>query len=139
MRKVRPCQCFGWRVPLRRRANTVGKPQAGKKLEGAPEPRIQQLRELVQRASRDNPHLTPRLERAAFLVLLRPIEILAKDHLRVGSEDGLRYYEVVNGHCQCSDYLRHGSGHPCKHRLALSLYQRLEGLNLVEQAGTPRI
>ena len=103
----------------------AGKPRAAKKLEGAPEPRIQQLRELVERASRDNPHLTSRLERAAFLVLLRPIEILDKDRFRVGSEDGLRYYEVVNGHCQCSDYLRHGSGHPCKHRLALALYQRL--------------
>ena len=105
---------------------------------GAPQPRIQQLRELVERASRDNPHLTSRLERAAFLVLLRPIEILAKNRLRVGSEDGLRYYEVVNGHCQCSDYLRHGSGHPCKHRLALALYQSLEGSNLVEPVGTPQ-
>ena len=114
----------------------IGKPQAGKKLEGAAQPRISQLRELVERASRDNPHLTSRLERAAFLVLLRPIEILAKDRFRVGSEDGLRYYEVVNGHCQCSDYLRHGSGHPCKHRLALALYQRPDGLNLVESVGS---
>ena len=139
MRKVRPCQSLGLEVPLSRRANMAGKPQAGKKPVGAPEPRIQQLRELVERASGDNPHLTSRLERAAFLMVLRPIEILAKDRYRVGSEDGLRFYEIVNGHCQCSDYLRHGSGHPCKHRLALALYQRLEGLNLVESAGTPKI
>ena len=91
------------------------------------EPKLRQLRELVERASRDNPHLTSRLEKAAFLLLLRPIERIGNLHYRVGSEDGLRYYEVVNGHCQCSDYLRHGAGHPCKHRLALSLNQRLGG------------
>ncbi|MCZ6535508.1 MAG: hypothetical protein O6914_06000 [Chloroflexi bacterium] len=87
---------------------------------------IRQLRKLVQRASRENPHLTSRLERAAFLFLLRPIVPLGDHHYQIGSEDGLRQYEVLNGHCQCSDYLRHGAGHPCKHRLALSFYQRLE-------------
>ena len=89
------------------------------------EPKIRQLRELVERASRDNPRLITRLEKAAFLVLLRTIERLGEHHFRVGSEDGLRYYEVINGHCRCSDYLRHGPGHPCKHRLALSLNQSL--------------
>ena len=89
------------------------------------EPKLRQLRELVERASRDNPHLTSRLEKAAFLLLLRPIARIGDHHYRVGSEDGLRDYEVVNGHCQCSDYLRHGAGHPCKHRLALALNQRL--------------
>ncbi len=89
-------------------------------------PTIQQLRELVHRASRDNPHLTSRLERAAFLLLLRPIVPLGDHHYHIGSEDGLRWYEILNGHCDCSDYVRHGAGHPCKHRLALSLYLRLE-------------
>ena len=93
---------------------------------GAKKPTIKLLRELVQRASRENPHLTSRLERAAFLFLLRPIVPLGDHHYQIGSEDGLRQYEVLNGHCQCSDYVRHGAGHPCKHRLALSFYQRLE-------------
>lgn len=88
-------------------------------------PTINQLRELVQRASRGNPHLTTRLEKAAFLVLLRPLVAMGDDHYRVGAEDGLRLYEVQNGHCECSDYLRHGAGHNCKHRLALALYQEL--------------
>ena len=90
------------------------------------EPSLNQLRDLVSRFSRENPHLTSRLEKAAFLMLLRPILILGKDHYQVGSEDGLRLYEVLNGHCECSDYLRHGSGHPCKHRLALAFHQSLE-------------
>lgn len=68
---------------------------------------IHELRELVQNASRYNPHLTSRLEKAAFLVLLRPI------------------VSVGDGHCECSDYLRHGAGHPCKHRLALVLDRKL--------------
>ena len=89
-------------------------------------PKIRQLRELVLRASRENPHLTYRLERAAFLLLLRPIIPLGDHHFQIGSEDGLRSYEILNGHCQCSDYVRHGAGHPGKHRLALSFYYRLE-------------
>ena len=92
----------------------------------AKNPSLDQLRELVYRASRDNPHLTSRLEKAAFLLLLRPIVSLGDQRFQVGSEDGLRNYEVLNGHCECSDYLRHGPGHPCKHRLALALHQRLE-------------
>ncbi len=67
-----------------------------------------------------------RLKRAAFLFLLRPIVPLGDHHYQIGSEDGLRHYEVLNGHCQCSDYVRRGAGHPCKHRLALSFYHRLE-------------
>ena len=86
---------------------------------------ISQLRELVQAASRANPHLTSRLEKAAFLILLRNIVPLGDNHYRVGSEDSLRDYDILNGHCECSDYTRHGAGHPCKHRLALALSHRL--------------
>jgi hypothetical protein len=89
------------------------------------ESQIRRLRELVELSSRQNPHLTTRLEKAAFLVLLRPVEHVGEDHYRIESEDGLRCYEVINDHCQCSGYLRHGAGHPCKHRLAISLIQRL--------------
>ena len=87
---------------------------------------VRELRQIVEKASLDNPHLTSRLEKAAFLVLLRPIEPLGDHHYQVKSEDGLRYYRVLNGHCECHDYVRHGPGHPCKHRLALAMYQRLE-------------
>ena len=91
------------------------------------EPTIIRLREIVQRACRDNPHLTSRLEKAAFLLVLRPIQLLGRGRYKVGSEDGLRDYEVLNGHCQCSDYVRHGAGHPCKHRLAVALDLQLCG------------
>ncbi len=87
---------------------------------------IEELQGLINDAAMRRPHLTSRLEKAAFLVLLRPIERLGTDIWRVGSEDGLRFYTVREGECECSDYLRHGSGHPCKHRIALFLYRSLE-------------
>ncbi len=87
---------------------------------------IEELRGLINDAAMRRPHLTGRLEKAAFLVLLRPIEQLGTDTWRVGSEDGLRFYTVREGECECSDYLRHGSGHPCKHRLALFIHRSLE-------------
>ena len=94
-------------------------------------PTVQELRELVESGCKNNPHLTTRLEKAAFLVLLRNIEGLGDDRYLVTAEDGLRSYEIVQGHCQCYDYLRHGAGHPCKHRLALSMLLELQddGLN----------
>jgi len=87
---------------------------------------IQKRRHLVQRASVTRPHLTSRLEKGAFLLVLRPIEKLDGGAWRVGSEDGLRSYLVRDGDCECSDYVRHGKGHPCKHRLALMLRDWLE-------------
>ena len=89
------------------------------------EPTIRELRELVARASRENPHLTSRLEKAAFLLLLRPIESSGRFGYAIGSEDGLRSYQIQNGHCECSDYVRYGRGHSCKHRLAIAMAQRL--------------
>ena len=91
----------------------------------AKDPTMQELRTLVESASHDNPHLTTRLEKAAFLVLLRRIAVTGHNRYKVAAEDGLREYEVVNGHCECYDYTRHGAGHPCKHRLALAMYLRL--------------
>ena len=87
---------------------------------------VRELRELVEKASRDNPHLTSRLEKAAFLVLLRRTETLGNSHYQVMSEDALRYYSIVDGHCECADYVRHGAGHPCKHRLAVSIIDKLD-------------
>ncbi len=87
---------------------------------------IEELRLLIKDAAMRRPHLISRLEKAAFLLLLRPIESLGTDILRVGSEDGLRFYTIREGECECSDYVRHGSGHPCKHRLALFIHRSLE-------------
>jgi hypothetical protein len=87
---------------------------------------IDELRLLVESAAARRPHLTSRLEKAAFLVRLRPIQKLAGDAWQIPSEDGLRFYTVRRGECECSDYLRHGAGHLCKHRLAVFLHRALE-------------
>ena len=97
------------------------------------EPTMHELRELVESANHDNPHLTTRLEKAAFLVLLRQIVVIGDDRYKITAEDGLRDYEIVNGHCECYDYIRHGAGHPCKHRLALAMHLKLQ------QSGEPQI
>jgi hypothetical protein len=88
---------------------------------------VETLRGLVERGSRENPHLTGRLEKAAFIVLLRPIEDLGESTYRVASEDALKSYIVQNGQCECPDYTRHGNGHFCKHRLAVGMLARLNG------------
>ena len=98
---------------------------------------IEGLRVLVKDASMMRPHLTSRLEKAAFLVLLRPIQRLGRDLWQVGSEDGLRSYLVRDGDCECTHYVRHGSGHPCKHRIALFLHRSLEG-DVIESIGEDR-
>jgi hypothetical protein len=87
---------------------------------------IRALRELVEINCRTYPHLTSRLEKAAFLVLLRSVSQMEPDHYQVGSEDGLRSYDIRHGHCDCGDYARHAPGHPCKHRLAVALHLALE-------------
>ena len=87
---------------------------------------IEQLRLLIKDAAMRRPHLISRLEKAAFLLLLRPIGQVDGDLWRVGSEDGLRFYAVRDGEYECSDYRRHGSGHLCKHRIALFLHRSFE-------------
>lgn len=89
------------------------------------QPTLQELRQWVIRWSRENPHLTGRLEKAAFLVLLRDVQEVAPNSYLVGAEDGLRDYAVVDGECECTDFQRHGLGHLCKHRLAVAFVQRL--------------
>src|SRR5712692_9975016 len=110
-----------WALANGRGAPRRRHPSRGRGLMGT----IEELRRLVEGAAARRPHLTSRLEKAAFLVLLRPIHQLRRDTWRVGSEDGLRFYCVRGGECECSDYLRHGGGHPCKHRLALFLHRSL--------------
>ena len=77
------------------------------------------LRHYVGEIVQYNPRLTSRAEKAAFLVVLRHIEQIGPNLFLVESEDGLKAYEIENGHCNCYDYVNHGIGHPCKHRLAL--------------------
>jgi len=77
------------------------------------------LRRYVDEIVHKNPRLTSRAEKAAFLVVLRHIEKIGPNLFLVESEDGLKAYEVENGHCNCYDYVNHGIGHPCKHRMAL--------------------
>ena len=77
------------------------------------------LRHFVNEIIHNDPRLTSRAEKAAFLVVLRQIEQIGPNLFLVESEDRLKAYEIENGHCRCNDYANPGPGHPCKHRLAL--------------------
>jgi len=55
----------------------------------AKDPTMQELRTLVESASHDNPHLTTRLEKAAFLVLLRRIAVTGHNRYKVALKTGL--------------------------------------------------
>jgi len=96
---------------------------------------IEALRDIVERGCHESPHLTGRLEKAAFIVLLRPIENLGDGTYRVPSEDALKTYVVQNGQCECPDYVRHGNGHYCKHRLAVGMLSRLNGNGQAKSEG----
>lgn len=82
---------------------------------------------MVERGSRENPHLTGRLEKAAFILLLGPIERLHTSTYRVATEDALESYIVQNRQCECPDFVRHGEGHYWKRRLACGPLARLNG------------
>ncbi len=99
---------------------------------------IEGLRVLVKDDTMMRPHLTSRLEKAAFLVVLRPSEQQGRNLWQVGSEDGLRFYTVRDGDCECTDYVRHGRGHLCKHRIALFLHRSLEG-DVIESSREDRL
>ena len=64
----------------------------------------------------------------------RPIPSSGRPGYQIGSKDGLRSHEIRNGHCECSDYARHGRGHSCKNRLAIAMAQRL---GCTEKRGGP--
>ena len=98
---------------------------------------VEELRKLVDEGTRANPALKGRIEKAAFLVALRPIVKVGEKEWKVASEDGLKTYQVKDGECECSDYERHGDGFFCKHRLAIGLYTRLNGKGKVGEKVGP--
>jgi hypothetical protein len=108
-----------------------------KRKEGT-EMEVEALRELVSRGSRERPLLASRLEGAAHIVATRIVERQPDGACIVPSEDGLKVYVVSNGACECSDYVRHGQGHYCKHRLAVGLLSRLNGKAQPESAPCTR-
>lgn len=90
-------------------------------------PAIEALRETLQSGSRENPHLTGRLEEPTFIVLLGRIERLDTRTCRVASEEALERYIVQSRQYECPDFVRHGEGRYWKHRLACGPLARLNG------------
>lgn len=89
-------------------------------------PTVEALRTYVERAKTRRPELTSRLERAAFIVMLRQIERRGPDEWLVESDTERGKFYVVSGiFCSCYDHSRAPSG-LCKHRLAVGTIQIAE-------------
>ena len=83
------------------------------------------IRRLVEQGKAHRPELARRLDRAAFIVLLRsvePTDATAHEYAVESDVEPGRSYRV-NGTCECPDYAR-APGHWCKHRLAVALVER---------------
>jgi hypothetical protein len=86
------------------------------------------IRELVRRGAARNPLLRSRLERAAFIVLMRRIEDRPEGGHTVESDSEVgKAYIVHAGACECPDYWRAPEGY-CKHRLAVMMLDAGEAL-----------
>ena len=71
-----------------------------------------------------------RLERARQLVSKVHPVLGMTDHYTIEASDGIGFY-LINGACSCPDYQYRqalNNGH-CKHRLAVTLYQEVNGGN----------
>jgi hypothetical protein len=79
------------------------------------------LRTLVDRGRERRPELASRIERAAFIVLMRRIEPVEGGNWLVesDSEPG-KVYAVTSDACDCQDYYRAPKGY-CKHRIAVAI------------------
>ena len=86
------------------------------------------IRELIERGSRRSPALTKRLERAAFLLLMRRIEAHPEGGWTVESETEVgKVYRVTDDACECPDFQWAPHGY-CKHRLAVMMQAAGEAL-----------
>jgi hypothetical protein len=87
------------------------------------------LRAIVADLHRVHPEAGARVEHGAYLALFGRCESDTGTSWWVGSErDAHREYLVMpqHGTCTCQDHQRHGHLSPCKHRLCVEIFRRLE-------------
>jgi hypothetical protein len=83
------------------------------------------VREIAAKAKETLPECTGRVDSAVKLVLAGDVELLDGGQARVASQaNGTTQYFVVNGTCECRDFVKAPSGW-CKHRIAAGLAKRV--------------
>ena len=77
------------------------------------------------RAKATLPECNGRVEKAVAIVLAGDVELLPDGHARVASQcQGTAVYHLVNGTCDCPDFVRAPSSW-CKHRIAAGIQRRV--------------
>jgi hypothetical protein len=81
--------------------------------------------DIAAKAKETLPECTGRVDSAVKLVLAGDVELLDEGQAKVASQaNGTTQYLVVNGTCDCRDFLKAPSGW-CKHRIAAGLAKRV--------------
>src|SRR2546422_1229007 len=84
----------------------------------------QAVADIAAKAKETLPQCGGRVDSAVKIVLAGDVELLADDTAKVASQsNGTTAYFVVNGTCECRDFVKAPSGW-CKHRIAAGLAKR---------------
>lgn len=79
------------------------------------------IRESADFAKSHRPDLASRVERAAFIILMRRIERNGEVWLVESECEPGKSYHVVGATCECPDFFHRAPDGQCKHRIAVSL------------------
>src|SRR2546427_8903381 len=85
----------------------------------------QAVAEIAAKAKETLPECNGRVDKAVAIVLNGDVELLPDGKAKVASRsNGTTAYFVVNGTCECRDFVKAPSGW-CKHRIAAGLAKRV--------------
>src|SRR3954453_5175200 len=87
------------------------------------------LRALVAALRTEYPQAGPRLDHAAFIATFRDVERGATPStwwVQSETDPNQTYLVTAGERCCCQDFARRGTLTPCKHLLAVELFQRAE-------------
>src|SRR2546428_1459722 len=96
--------------------------------------------EIAEKAKATLPECNGRVDSAVKIVLAGDVELLPDGTAKVASQsNGQTAYHIVNGSCDCKDFLKAPSNW-CKHRIAAGLALRARALatQRLEQLGNVR-
>src|SRR5437773_10549505 len=84
--------------------------------------------EIADKAKAKLPECSGRVESAVKIVLAGDVELQADGTAKVASQsNGSTAYHVVNGHCDCKDFVK-APHNFCKHRLSAAIVRRAQEL-----------
>jgi hypothetical protein len=94
--------------------------------------------QVAARAKATLPECHGRVDKAVAIVLQGDVELLPDGHARVASQcQGTLVYRIVNGTCDCPDFVRAPSSW-CKHRIAAGIQRRaLQAVSTSTTVPTP--